>query len=72
LRFLIRFDIDRQPPPVNGSIPEEKESRKKNQRGRRPYAEFLGRKCRGWNNTFRQPSLVQFYVSGEKKKIPRG
>jgi hypothetical protein len=29
---VFRFVIDRQPPPVNASIPEEKELRKKKQR----------------------------------------
>jgi hypothetical protein len=29
LRFLVRFAIDRKPPQVNGSIAQEKESRKK-------------------------------------------
>jgi hypothetical protein len=31
LRFLVLFAIDRLPPSVNASIPEEKELRKKNQ-----------------------------------------
>lgn len=63
LRFLVRFAVDRQPRGGNGSIPEEKEAMKKKGRGRRLYAEFFGRKYRGWMVRVHQRPMERLHRS---------
>jgi hypothetical protein len=47
LRFAIRFVIDRQPPPVNASIPEEKVLRKKKRTEKKTLHGVFRKKIQG-------------------------